>query len=229
MEEFLQKTVTILRYRDGKAVQTGDQVIREHAFSVWLNGSCVESGTCVPDYLEELALGHLLTEGFLSAADEVCAVRADSGTGRVEVECRAHSQKAYPPLPALSWQPEDIMRTAGRFLEESSLFRATGSIHSALLCVDGAEFYCQCIGRHNAINKVVGRAMREGVQFGRAILYTSGRLPVSMAEKAVRAGIPVVVSRSAPTDATLDLAARTGLTVIGFARSDRMNLYHPVF
>ena len=71
-------------------------------------------------------------------------------------------------------------------------------------------------------------AAAAGAPLARSILYTSGRLPVGMARKAVRAGIPAVVSRSAPTDLTLDLARETGLTVIGFAREGRMNLYAPL-
>ena len=71
----------------------------------------------------------------------------------------------------------------------------------------------------------VGGALRMGAPMGESVLYTSGRLPLSVAEQVIRAGIPVVVSRAAPTDAAVQLAARWGLTIIGFARRDRMNLY----
>lgn len=227
----LTQEIELIRCRGGEARRTSDRVVREFEFELMLNGSSAERGTCIPQYLEEMARGFLLTEGFVARPGQVRSVRVLEGEGRIEAETDGPPapDAAVHKLPAALWDPATVMETAGRFLLTSELFRSTGSVHSALLEVAGEErYYAEDLGRHNAIDKVVGMAMAGGVDFGRCVLYTSGRLPVGMARKAVRAGIPVVVSRSAPTDLTLELAAYTGLTVIGFAREERMNLYAPL-
>lgn len=81
------------------------------------------------------------------------------------------------------------------------------------------------LDRSRAFEKTVGRALKDRVDFAGTSVYTTGRIPRPIAEKAIWAGIPVIVSRSAPTDLTLELAAEYNLTVIGFARRNRMNIY----
>ena len=222
------KEIPIIRYRGELSRPAADRVIREWEFTLSWNGAVVEQGTCLPTQLEEMARGFLITEGYVAQAGQIRGVTVEGN----RIEAQGEALEAPPALRRLEsggWTPEQVMDTTTRFLLTSQLFRATGSIHSALLAVDGEErYYAEDLGRHNAIDKVVGMAAAAGAPMGRCVLYTSGRLPVGMARKAVRAGIPVVVSRSAPTDLTLELARETGLTVIGFAREGRMNLYAPL-
>lgn len=227
----LTKEIELIRCRGGEARRTRDRVIREHAFTLVLNGTVVEEGTCIAEHLEEMARGFLLTEGYVARGEQIHAIRVLEAGGRIEAESSGDPGPAAGArrLPVAVWDPATVMRTAGGFLNTSQLFRDTGSVHSALLeAAGGGRYYAEDLGRHNAIDKVVGMALAEGADFSRCVLYTSGRLPVGMVSKAVRAGIPVMVSRSAPTDLALELAARTGLTLIGFAREERMNLYAPL-
>lgn len=220
------KEVPVIRYRDGLGRLSQDRVVREYEFTLSFNGAVVERGTCLAAQLEEMARGFLLTEGYVACPGDIRAVSL--GEGRIEAWGEAASSPPPGRVGGARWTPEQVMDLAARFLHTSELFRATGSVHSALLAVEGQEYYAEDLGRHNAIDKVVGMAAAAGAPLARGILYTSGRLPVGMARKAVRAGIPAVVSRSAPTDLTLALARETGLTVIGFAREGRMNLYAPL-
>ena len=225
MEQII-KGVPIIRYRDGLGRLSEDQVVREYEFTLFFNGVVVEQGTCLPAQLEEMARGFLITEGYVACPGDIQAISL--GEGRIETWGKAASSPPLGSVGGARWTPEQVMDLSARFLLTSELFRATGSVHSALLAVEGQEYYAEDLGRHNAIDKVVGMAADAGAPLAQGILYTSGRLPVGMARKAVRAGIPVVVSRSAPTDLTLELARETGLTVIGFAREGRMNLYAPL-
>ena len=225
MEQII-KGVPIIRYRDGLGRLSEDQVVREYEFTLSFNGGVVEQGTCLPAQLEEMARGFLITEGYVACPGDIQAISL--GERRIETWGKAASSPPLVRVGGTRWTPEQVMDLSARFLLTSELFRATGSVHSALLAVEGQEYYAEDLGRHNAIDKVVGMAAAAGAPLAQGILYTSGRLPVGMARKAVRAGIPVVVSRSAPTDLTLELARETGLTVIGFAREGRMNLYAPL-
>jgi len=85
--------------------------------------------------------------------------------------------------------------------------------------------FSEDIGRHNALDKVIGKATLEGVEFTRTLLASTGRLTSEMVIKAASAGIPVIVSMAAPTDKGIKIAEITGLTLIGFARGRRFNIY----
>ena len=99
--------------------------------------------------------------------------------------------------------------------DELPLYRATHAVHSCFVLRDGKILYqCEDLGRHNALDKAVGCALAEGVQLGQCVLYTSGRVPVDMVRKAIRAGVPALVSKTMPTVQSLELAEAYGLKLL---------------
>ena len=111
----------------------------------------------------------------------------------------------------------------------SEWYEKTGCVHQVTLFnINETVIIKEDIGRHNAVDKVIGAALQCGVKFGETIICSSGRLSSDMILKAASAGIPVVVSRTAPTSLAIDIAEEMGITLIGFARGKRMNIYtHP--
>ncbi|EFG10189.1 FdhD protein [Streptomyces clavuligerus] len=130
-----------------------------------------------------------------------------------------------PPLrvtPALLAELPDRLRAAQR------VFDRTGGLHAAALFSRTGELLDvrEDVGRHNAVDKLVGRAVREGgLPLSRAILLVSGRASFELAQKAVMAGVPVLAAVSAPSSLAVDLAAESGLTLVGFLRGTQMNVY----
>jgi FdhD protein len=106
-------------------------------------------------------------------------------------------------------------------------YKETGGTHSAMLCkVDGEVVsFAEDVGRHNAVDKVVGAAILEGVDFGGWALVFSGRQSSEMVLKAARSGVPVVVSVAAPLSSGIQVARVTGITLVCFVRGRRMNVY----
>lgn len=86
-------------------------------------------------------------------------------------------------------------------------------------------FQSEDLGRYNALDKTIGKALRSCTPLEDGGIFTSGRIPLSLVEKVIRSRVPLLVSRSAPTLQAIDLATRHGLTLIGFAKGDRMNVY----
>jgi len=108
----------------------------------------------------------------------------------------------------------------------SKIFRATGGTHSAAIFEDGKLVaFAEDVGRRNAVNKVIGIAALRKINFSRSVLVSSGRQAADMVLKAARVGIPIITSIAAPLYSGVEVAKKTGITLICFARGQRMNVY----
>ena len=217
-------------------------VLCEGLLDILLNGRSAARLVCSPRELSALALGHLFSAGLIRDTAEVRAVRVDADGRRAEVETARAAEPAiktvpttgcpptgldgYAPLPGADWEPRWIYALARAFGEGAPLYNETHGIHSCFLMHDGdIRFCCEDIGRHNALDKAIGRALIDGLDLSRCVLFSSGRIPADMMEKAIRARVPVLVSNAVPTAQAVDLARRYRVVLICSARRDSMNVF----
>jgi FdhD protein len=226
-----------------------DTVAEEKRLRISINGKEVLSMYCTPLMIRELVVGLIMTEGI---ADGICTERMSiiygdeiavdvPAEGEVRLEGAAITSGCVGGITfakKLTDTAKDdstkIKRSALRdlfrdFHARSSLYELTGCVHSAALS-DGEDIICfaEDIGRHNAVDKVIGCSILESVDLRGKIMLASGRLSSEIVSKCSRWAIPIVASRTAPTALALRIAAETGVTVVGFIRGDRMNVYtHP--
>ncbi|MFI3171780.1 MAG: formate dehydrogenase accessory sulfurtransferase FdhD [Eubacteriales bacterium] len=185
---------------------------------------------CSPENLEELIIGHLLAEQYIYHIDQIQALYIDEtgASALVSICALTDEKKKYweKAVPKVHVPYENIKKQAIKTLNYSELFKQTGALHIASLWKDGVELYNYSdIGRHNAIDKVIGRAMQDHVDFSGVVLFTSGRVPCDIVQKIVSARIPILASRSAPTDRSIELARKNGIVLLGFVRGEYMNNY----
>jgi FdhD protein len=108
----------------------------------------------------------------------------------------------------------------------SDLHKTTGGIHVvALRDTEKVISVSEDIGRHNAVDRVIGQGLRTGVDFSQTFIVSSGRISSEMVRKCLIANIPLIISRSATTTLSVEIAEKTGLTIIGFVRAGKMNIY----
>ena len=232
-------------------VRTGqDAVLKEHVLQVFVNETPVFQLVCTNSHLKELAVGRLFTEGMIDSPSEIDKLLFCSTENRVRVFlnheiqweewngaepscCTANrvllSSRGHRPLsrvPALDWKPEWIYTLAEQFLKGADLHRSTQGTHSCFLSHNGTLlFSAEDIGRHNAIDKVVGYALLHEIPLSECILYTSGRVPLDMVQKVIAAGVPVLATKATPTEESLLLAKEYGLTLICRSYPDQFEIY----
>jgi FdhD protein len=139
-------------------------------------------------------------------------------------------QKVPPVASPLTIAAATLLDLVARLLEAQPVFKETGGTHAVALATPGGEVFLSAedVGRHNAMDKVVGRALLERRDLSGLVALLSGRLSFEMALKAIRARLPILAAVSAPTTMALELARELRLTTVGFAREGRLNIYtHP--
>jgi len=117
-----------------------------------------------------------------------------------------------------------------RLFESQDLYKKTGGVHTSIL-TDGDRIILSAedVGRHNSLDKIAGLYLLGEAEFRNKILLSTGRISSDMLQKAARIGAAIVISRTSPTSMSVELADRWGITLIGYARRDRFNLYtHPM-
>ncbi|MEU7427671.1 MULTISPECIES: formate dehydrogenase accessory sulfurtransferase FdhD [unclassified Streptomyces] len=130
--------------------------------------------------------------------------------------------------PTVQVTPELLASLPDRLRAAQQVFDRTGGLHAAALFTEDGELLDikEDVGRHNAVDKLVGRALQNGdLPLSRTLLLVSGRASFELAQKAVMAGLPLLAAVSAPSSLAVDLAAETGLTLVGFLRGSSMNVY----
>lgn len=124
-------------------------------------------------------------------------------------------------------EPNTVLELINTFSKKSELFKRTGGVHSCALCNENdIIFFEEDIGRHNALDKILGKALLKNINLEDKIVLTTGRVSSEIMTKVAKRKIPVLISRSAPTNVAIDMAKELGITLIGFARGQKMNIYN---
>jgi FdhD protein len=236
-----------MRWQAGVVSESRDAVAAETTFELFLDGASLGRSIVSPADLREWGAGHAICEGWLRA-EELAGVELEGD----QVLVRSSRQGGGPPAPELVQRssaylgrqgaaglkplvsdsdmiisPAQVEAYAAALSELAPGWRRTGGLHVALLYDNRGQLIkvAEDVGRHNAVDKVVGAGLFAEQDLGRCVLVVSGRMPEGMVTKVVRAGIPVAVTKAASTDLGINAARRFDLTLICFARPGRFTVY----
>lgn len=230
----------------GTAIEPiGIPVSAEYSFTLSVNGNPFVSIVCSGSDLEQLALGHLAAEGVIRSAEEVRSIEIDEDAFSIDVGTAEGDEllerlfrirsiasgcgqsgsvssegAARPGLEVPRIRAAVVTTSMKEFLHSSEIHRLTHGVHSAALYTVGGDRLCffDEIGRHNAIDKILGYALKNGLSLDRSMIFSTGRLASEIVLKAIAVSAPVLVSRAAPTTRSIELARRAGMLMIGGVR-----------
>jgi len=239
---------TYFHVKGGRVDEVKGDVVREQPLTVHVNDERFLTLLCSPFQLEELVVGYLWMEKVIEGLAEIGRLDISEVDGRADVTLvhpvtlpteriltsgcgggitfridprffpRLRSARRVNPRQLAGW----IKELYGR----ATHYHASRGIHGAALADDqGLLVMAEDVGRHNAVDKVKGAALLQGIPTADRVLLSTGRVSSEMLLKAARMGVPVVASRTSPTEMAVGLAEQLGITLIGYLRPDSLNLY----
>lgn len=245
-----QKSIHYERYEFKKWKPFDAETIVEAPVSLTVNGQVWLTFMCTPVNLEAMSVGFLYNEGMIESMEEVEDVRVcehgdnvdvwlshgveqpqswrrTSGcTGGVTaVDALARVDVSFDSgLPKVL--PEAVGQLVESLFQSQSLYRETGGVHTSALS-DGEKIVlvAEDIGRHNTLDKIAGLCLMNQIWPETRILITTGRISSEMLQKAARLKAPILISRTSPSSLSIEMAEHYGITLIGYARRDRFNVY----
>jgi FdhD protein len=222
-------------------------VIDESLLAIYVNFAEVASVMCSPLDEEALAVGFLYNEGLIQGMDDIRLMRFNARRSVLDVLLRdtriqparrmiktsacgggaASLAQDFPPLESdFRATPEIVFARMQDLRSAAKLYQAVRGVHTAVLADhSGALVSAEDVGRHNAVDKITGKALQQGIATRDRILLTTGRISSEMIHKARRLEAPLVVSRTAPTRIAVELAAHWGICLVGYVRGGSLRVY----
>jgi FdhD protein len=239
---------TYFQLKSGRLQEVKAEVVREQPLTVYVNGERFLTLLCSPFDLEPLVLGYLWMEKVIAGLDEVAALEVSEVDGRAEVTLTRPvtlpteriltsgcgggitfriDPRLFPRVRStLRVKPEALAARLHDLLRDALHYHASRGIHGAALAdADRVLLIAEDVGRHNAVDKLQGLALLRGLPTDDRILLSTGRVSSEMLLKAARMGVPLIASRTSPTEMAVALAEQLGITVAGYVRGDGMKLY----
>ncbi len=236
------------------ARRVADYVAEEKPLQVFLNRTRYAAIFCSPTNLKELTVGHLLSEGAVKSVEEVEGVKLKEDVCRVTLKssvdlekrlkrlrlyfrvipsaCGSKSSYQYSGKPpkvksALTVTAEVVHDAVSDLNSLAEVFRKTGGVHAAAIYHSDGKLvaFAEDVGRHNAVDKVIGIGAMEEADFRECFLALTGRMTGDIVLKAAQVGLPVVASLAAAIDSGIKVAEGARITLVGFVRGKRMNVY----
>jgi FdhD protein len=245
MSEMFRKIKAI---RVGKEVSNIDEkIVKDEEVEIIINDLAFGRFSVSPENLKEFAVGYLIGEGLADSVDNITSLDIKESTIRVELDlvdfdirrelvmssdCFGGMRQKLEMLDKVesdyTISKDDVLEASRKLKEESKVWKETGGTHIAALVNQDKFIAIEDVSRHVAIDKVMGAGFLEKIDFSRSFMVSSGRMPSDMVMKVARVGIPILTSKAAPTTSGFLAGEKSGLTLVGFVRGNRFNIYtHP--
>ncbi|HPR67410.1 MAG TPA: formate dehydrogenase accessory sulfurtransferase FdhD [Methanothrix sp.] len=228
-----------LRIEDGKIFEIEERMPREVELDVFVNGALLAKASLTPSMEREFVAGHLWYRGLIENGSQIRSLKIEGSRAWAEIGPRTDTGLSIEAARKTGegHETDETVNAywtvrADRILEnliatlDSDLYNKTGGTHTSSLCLANAILAtAEDVGRLNTLDKAFGWGILQGLDLTSCYVVTSGRITSATIEKVSRFGVPLVASKGAVTTLAVEMAERRGMTLVGFARKTRMNVY----
>jgi len=212
---------------NGQVVRSKERVVMEFGLTIIINNEHLTTAMITPLMEEEFIVGHLFTQSIIQNVSDIKSINISNSLAEIKLFRMQNEAESLPMVNSdFKVSHNDIFQGVKAILK-SSIFAETEAVHSAGLFRLGAEPVCiaEDIGRHNALDKIIGYGLLHNIDFGHTFVTSTGRQPSEMILKCCKANIPVIATKGVPTTLAIDIAQTTGFTIVGMVRGTGMIIY----
>ncbi|MBI4712136.1 MAG: formate dehydrogenase accessory sulfurtransferase FdhD [Planctomycetes bacterium] len=232
-----------------------DNLPQENTVTIYLNNKLLATIMATPSHIKGLVVGFLYSENIIDSPGEIDDISINQDKRKVQVWVKSNVKESImgnrimtsgcgrgltficpsdlegvkPISSDIRVKPEEIINLTKKMLAASSAYHQSGGIHSCAVCnPDEIISLNEDIGRHNAVDKIIGDCLLRNINLTDKIILSTGRISSEMLLKAFRSNIPIVCSLTSPTSLAVELASKLGITVVGYIKANSMKIYtHP--
>lgn len=232
---------------DKESREINELLSNDEEIKIIVNKTVIGNFSMSPTFLKEFVIGYLLGEGLINSTNDITDIKIENRTVEVKTDLedfdlrrdlvmssdcfggmRGKVELVKKVESDYKVNKEDILKASAKLRENSNIWGETGGTHIAALISEDHFTAIEDVSRHVAVDKVIGAGALDGFDFSRSFIMCSGRMPGDMLIKVARVGIPILASKSAPTSSGYMVGEESHVTIVGFVRGGRFNIYtHP--
>lgn len=240
----LTRNINAISYKNGKNIKKFEEIVYDETTNLNINNKNTYTFSSIDNSLKDFAIGYMVGEGIIDIIKEIKKIEIDETN--IDVEINNYNEKKDLILPSdsaggwrskinsinpikshLKVEKDELILNIEKLKKNAIIWQKTGGTHvAAFVNNEKNEFIVrEDVSRHVAVDKVIGAAKRKNLDFSNSYIIYSGRMPADMVIKIVRSGIPLLASNAAPSYSGYSVAKKGNVTLVGFIRGDRFNVY----
>ncbi|WP_297827826.1 formate dehydrogenase accessory sulfurtransferase FdhD [uncultured Methanobrevibacter sp.] len=236
--------IDAINYKNGKATETKEKVVKDETITLTINGEISRSLSAIEDSLEEFAVGYLFNENMVNSMDSIKKIEVDGVMINAEIDdtllktnetvlCsdsaggwRSKIKTVNPVESDFQVSASELISRIEELKDNAAIWQATGGTHVAGIVYKDQFIVKEDVSRHVAVDKVIGYGLLHDFDLKHSYVIYSGRMPADMVIKMTRAGVPILASNAAPANSGYNIAKKGNITLVGFLRGQRCNVYN---
>lgn len=236
--------IDAINFKNNEAKNTTEKVVKDETITLTINGNISRSLSAIEDSLKEFAVGYLFNENMVKSMDDIKNIEIDEIQINVEIDdtllktnetvpCsdsaggwRSKIKDVTPVQSDFQVSVHELIDRIEELKDNAEIWQATGGTHVAGIVYDGQFIVKEDVSRHVAVDKVIGYGILNAFDLSKSYVIYSGRMPADMVIKMTRAGVPILASNAAPANSGYEIAKKGNITLVGFLRGQRCNIYN---
>lgn len=229
---------------DESSHEIDEIIVEDKEIELIINDLAFGRFSISPNFIKEFAVGYLLGEGLILSKDNITKINIEENVVDLKIDledfeirrelimssdCFGGVRQKIELIDKVESNyritKEDVINASRRLKEQSQVWKQTGGTHIAALVNQDNFIAVEDVSRHVAIDKVMGIAFLKDIDFSNSFMVSSGRMPSDMVMKVAKVGIPILTSKAAPTVSGFLAGEKSGITLVGFVRGGRFNIY----